>query len=95
MPFIIVKHGAQEEHVFNPNCLVPALLSHIKSKLNLQFPDPIDLATESGEIVDLNNPAKYKEYAKKWLDVRGVYVVVKIVNGKLQSFQCTGCNRLK
>ncbi|KAJ3249895.1 hypothetical protein HDU77_007289 [Chytriomyces hyalinus] len=40
-------------------------------------PEHIDLATETGEVVDLFG--KPKEYAKKYLEARGNYILVKLV----------------
>ncbi|KAI9207343.1 uncharacterized protein BJ171DRAFT_640221 [Polychytrium aggregatum] len=86
MSFIIVKYGANEEKILNPNCLCSVLLNHIKkapailSALGLQHPfsEPVDLALETGEVIDLLN--KPREYAKRFVEPRGVYVLVKVVS---------------
>ncbi|KAJ3111769.1 hypothetical protein HDU96_005359 [Phlyctochytrium bullatum] len=78
MAFIIVKHGANEEHIVNPNCLCSVLLSHIKKIGGFQdMPENIDLASETGEVVDL--VSKPREYAKKYLEPRSNYIVVKVI----------------
>jgi len=64
---IIVKYGDNSEKIFNPNCVSSVLLSFIK--ISCGFDDEnyqVDLATESGEVIDLANHGK--EYAKKYLD---------------------------
>ncbi|KAG5462585.1 MAG: hypothetical protein BJ554DRAFT_4533, partial [Olpidium bornovanus] len=43
------------------------------------MPEPLDLATESGEVVDL--ASKPREVAKKLLDPRATYILVKTVLG--------------
>ncbi|KAJ3130289.1 hypothetical protein HK098_004336 [Nowakowskiella sp. JEL0407] len=94
--FIIVKFGANEEHIFNSNCLASVLLNHIKRHPQvvasliksgaIPQTDPrqstsidiaIDLASESGEVMDLLN--KPKESARKYLDARGTYILVRVV----------------
>jgi len=62
-----VKYGDNSEKIFNPNCVSSVLLAFIK--ISCGFDDEsyqIDLATESGEVIDLANHGK--EYAKKYLD---------------------------
>ena len=78
MSYITVKYGANEEKLVNPNCLSSVLLAHIKKSCGFEsLLEPIDLASESGEVVDLN--AKPREYAKKYLEGRGNYVLIKVV----------------
>jgi len=81
MSFITVKYGDNSEKIFNPNCVSSVLLSFIK--ISCGFDDEnyqVDLATESGEVIDLANHGK--EYAKKYLDDRRVYILVKIIEGE-------------
>ncbi|ORY38415.1 hypothetical protein BCR33DRAFT_720782 [Rhizoclosmatium globosum] len=79
MSFCTVKFGANEERLINPNCLSSVLLTHLKKtcfdKLG-EPPEHIDLATEAGEVVDLHG--KPKEYAKKVLESRANYILVKV-----------------
>lgn len=69
-----------EERIFNPNCLSAVFLSHIKktcvnpSENNIES---IDLANENGEVMDL--ASKPKEVAKKFLEERAYYILVKVV----------------
>jgi hypothetical protein len=77
MAYIIVKYGDNNEKIFNPNCISAVLLAFIK--LSCGFDGEVyqvDLATESGEVIDLANHAK--EYAKKYLDDSRAYILVKI-----------------
>jgi hypothetical protein len=78
MSFITVKYGANEEKLVNPNCLSTVLLNHIKKTCGFEhLLEAIDLATESGEVIDLNS--KPKEYAKKYLEPRCNYVLIKVM----------------
>ncbi|KAJ3406027.1 hypothetical protein CcCBS67573_g01183 [Chytriomyces confervae] len=81
MPFCTIKFGANEERLINPNCLSSVFLSHIRrvcfENSHSPAPEHIDLATETGEVVDLFG--KPKEYAKKYLEARGNYILVKLV----------------
>ena len=78
MSFIIVKYGSNEERLCNPNCLSVVLLSHVKKSCGFEsLSENIDLATESGEVLDLIS--KPKEVAKKFLEARGTYILVKVV----------------
>ncbi|ORX45792.1 hypothetical protein BCR36DRAFT_372577 [Piromyces finnis] len=81
MSFITVKYGNNSEKIFNPNCVASVLLSFIK--ISCGFDEEkyqVDLATESGEVIDLANHGK--EYAKKYLDERRAYILVKIIEGE-------------
>ena len=79
MGFITVKYGNNEERILNPNCLSLVLLSHIKKTCGFEsLMEPIDLCSaDTGEVVDLIS--KPKEYAKKFLEPRGVYVLLKVI----------------
>ncbi|KAJ3216086.1 ddb1 and cul4 associated factor 7 [Dinochytrium kinnereticum] len=67
-----------DEHLVNPNCLCSVLLSHIKKTCGFQdLAENIDLASETGEVVDL--VSKPREYAKRFLEPRANYIVVKVV----------------
>ncbi|KAJ3414756.1 hypothetical protein HDV05_006095 [Chytridiales sp. JEL 0842] len=69
---------ANEEKLLNPNCLSSVLLSHIKKTCGFSdLPEPIDLASETGEVVDL--VSKPKEYAKRFLEQRTSYILVKVI----------------
>jgi hypothetical protein len=79
--FYVFNELAHEEKTFNPDCLNVLLLEHIKQSCGYEhLLEPIDLATETGEVLELQ--AKRREYAKKTLELRGVYVLVKHVDGK-------------
>ena len=41
--------------------------------------DTLDLATDSGEVLDL--PGRAREYARRYLEPRGTYYLVKVVGG--------------
>ena len=79
MTFITVRYGQNEEKILNPNCLSAVLLSHIKKSCGFDtLVEPIDLCSaETGEVVDLIS--KPKEYAKKYLEPRGSYVLLKVI----------------
>ncbi|KAL7753356.1 hypothetical protein RI367_001131 [Sorochytrium milnesiophthora] len=77
MTFIVVKHGANAQRLFNANCLCIVLLTFIKESLGLDFGETIDLADESGEVLDLAGHPR--EYAKKYLEPRGVYTLIKVL----------------
>ncbi|KAI9089576.1 hypothetical protein DFS34DRAFT_639067 [Phlyctochytrium arcticum] len=78
MAFITVKYGAGEERLANPNTLACVLLQHLKSSCGFgHLLENVDLASETGEVVDL--VSKNKEYAKKFLDARGTYILVKVI----------------
>ncbi|KAI9168149.1 hypothetical protein H9P43_007520 [Blastocladiella emersonii ATCC 22665] len=77
MSFFIVKYGDNEEKPFNTNCLNTVLLGHIKASLGLEFPEPIDLASEAGDELDLLS--RPKEYARKAVEPRSVCTLVKVV----------------
>ncbi|KAI9202332.1 uncharacterized protein BJ171DRAFT_584239 [Polychytrium aggregatum] len=76
--YILIKYGANEEKMVNPNCLNLVMLNHIKRVCKLDnFPDPIDLASDSGEVLDLIS--KPKEYAKNFITLRNTYIAVRVV----------------
>ncbi|KAI8853740.1 hypothetical protein BC829DRAFT_382030 [Chytridium lagenaria] len=78
MAYVVVKYGANEEHLVNPNCLCSVLLSHIKKTCGFHdLSENVDLASETGEVVDL--VSKPREYAKRFLEPRANYIVVKVV----------------
>jgi hypothetical protein len=68
-----------EERIYNANCLNVVLLGHIKSSLALDFPEPVDLANDEGEVLDLLS--KPKEYARKWIEPRSSCTLVKVLRG--------------
>jgi hypothetical protein len=80
MSFITVRYGQNEEKILNPNCLSSVLLSHIKKNCGFEgLAEPIDLfSAETGEVIDLLS--KPKEYAKKYLEPRGTYILLKVVS---------------
>jgi hypothetical protein len=88
---------AQEERLFNPNCLCIVLLNHIRKTCGYGDQNPpiiVDLASETGEVMDLVN--KPKELAKKYLEPRGTYILLKVVGGSmhcatLESFENLTC----
>jgi hypothetical protein len=41
--------------------------------------EQLDLASETGEIVDL--PSRPRDYARRFLEARGTYILVKSVTG--------------
>ncbi|KAI8905015.1 hypothetical protein EDD86DRAFT_277686 [Gorgonomyces haynaldii] len=78
MSFITVKYGAGEEKILNPNCLSAVLLGYAKKTCGFEnIPENVDLASESGEVIDL--VSKPKEYAKKYVEPRTSYILVKCV----------------
>lgn len=65
----------------NPNVLSSVLLNHIRKTCGFEgIQENIDLASESGEVVDL--VSKGKEYAKKYLEPRTTYIPVKVIGGE-------------
>lgn len=94
--FVTIKYGgtrqikdysilieiADEERIVNPNVLSSVLLSHIRKSCGFEsITENLDLASENGEVVDLSS--KGKEYAKKYLEPRNTYIVVKVVGGTI------------
>ncbi|KAI9222450.1 hypothetical protein BC828DRAFT_26333 [Blastocladiella britannica] len=77
MSFFTIKYGDNLERLFNCNCINTVLLGHIKTALELDFPEQIDLFTDAGDMLDLHS--KPKEYAKKYIEPRMVCTLVKIV----------------
>ncbi|KAI8923208.1 hypothetical protein BC831DRAFT_472347 [Entophlyctis helioformis] len=78
MAFVVVKYGANEEKLVNPNCLCAVLLNHVKKTCGFtELIENIDLASESGEVMDL--VSKPREYARKFLEPRSNYILVKVV----------------
>ncbi|KAJ3368974.1 hypothetical protein GGF31_005935 [Allomyces arbusculus] len=77
MTFFTVKYGDNDERLFNSNCLNTVLLGHIKAALKLTFPEPVDLALDSGDVLDL--ASKPREYAKKYIEPRAVCTLLKVV----------------
>ncbi|KAI8898129.1 hypothetical protein BC833DRAFT_620582 [Globomyces pollinis-pini] len=75
--FITVKYGAEEEKIFNPNCLSAVLLNHIKHTCGFEN-EILDLASETGEVMDL------AKYAKKFLESRSSYILVKIIGDETE-----------
>ena len=72
--------AANEEKLVNPNCLSAVMLSHIKKTCGYsEITENIDLASEAGEVMDL--VSKPREYAKKFLEPRTTYVLVKVTGG--------------
>lgn len=84
MSFVIVKYGNEQEKLFNPNVQVIVFLNHVKKACGFeQCSEPIDLATDTGEVIDLQSflkqPANAKEAARKYLDHRATYILVKCI----------------
>ncbi|KAJ3274888.1 hypothetical protein HDV01_001763 [Terramyces sp. JEL0728] len=76
--FVTIKYGADEEKIVNPNCLSAVLLNHIRRSCGYEnVIENLDLASESGEVMDL--VSKPKEYAKKFLEARSTYILVKVI----------------
>ncbi|KAJ3261977.1 hypothetical protein HK103_003820 [Boothiomyces macroporosus] len=76
--FVTIKYGAEEEKLVNPNCLSAVLLNHIRKTCGYEnVVENLDLASESGEVMDL--ASKPKEYAKKFLESRATYILVKVM----------------
>ncbi len=75
LPFLTID---KDEKIVNSNCLNAVLLSHIKKICGFEeISESIDLALENGQVMDLSS--KPKDYAKHYLDNRGPYVLVKII----------------
>ena len=69
---------AGEEKILNPNCLCAVLMGYIKKTCGFEhILENLDLATEAGEVIDL--VSKPKEYAKKYVESRTSYILVKVV----------------
>eukprot|EP00842_Homolaphlyctis_polyrhiza_P006712 jgi/Hompol1/7041/HPOL_001911-RA len=78
MAFVVIKYGANEEKLVNPNCLSAVLLNHVKKTCGFaELVENIDLASESGEVMDL--VSKPREYARKFLEPRTSYILVKVI----------------
>ncbi|TPX56588.1 hypothetical protein PhCBS80983_g04443 [Powellomyces hirtus] len=76
MTYITIKYGVNEERLANPNVLSSVLLHHLKTTCGFgDLTENVDLASETGEVIDLIN--KSKEYAKRFVDARGTYILVK------------------
>ena len=67
----------------NTNCLAPVVLDFLRKACDLESSltakEYLDLASETGEIIDL--AGKGKEYAKRFLDTRGCYLLIKVIAG--------------
>jgi hypothetical protein len=84
LKFRWIHELAHEEKTFNPDCLNVLLLEHVKQSCGYEhLLEPIDLATETGEVLELQS--KRREYAKKTVEDRGIYVLVKHVDGESQT----------
>ncbi|OAJ37137.1 hypothetical protein BDEG_21200 [Batrachochytrium dendrobatidis JEL423] len=67
----------------NPNCLGAVMLSHIKKSCGYaDISENIDLASETGEVVDL--VSRPREYARKFLEPRGSYILVKVIGDEME-----------
>ncbi|KAJ3052040.1 hypothetical protein HK097_006952, partial [Rhizophlyctis rosea] len=78
MPFISIRYGANEERLANPNCLCSVLLHHVKRACGFEhLIENVDLASETGEVIDL--VSKPKEYARKFVEGRASYILVKVI----------------
>ena len=56
------------------------MLNHIRKTCGYEgVSENLDLASESGEVMDLSS--KGREYAKKYLEPRASYILVKVVGG--------------
>ena len=77
MSFVIVKYGANDEKLFNANCMNSVFLSHIKRSCGYEDTvENVDLATENGEVMDLLS--RPKEYAKRYLEPRAAYILLRV-----------------
>lgn len=74
--FIIVKHGENNEQLFNPWCPSGVLLECIRRKCNCDEEETIDLIDMQGQLKNL--PDKTGDYANMLLDSRQTYVLIKI-----------------
>jgi hypothetical protein len=76
--FVTVKYGADEEKLMNPNVLCAVFLNHLRKTCGLDnVTENLDIASETGEVMDLSS--KPKEYAKKFLEPRSTYILVKVI----------------
>ena len=79
----MIHRIVNQELIVNTNCLTPVLLDYIKKACGyegiLGNKEYLDLASETGEIMDLGS--KGREYAKKFLDARASYILIKVVVG--------------
>ncbi|KAJ3346626.1 hypothetical protein HDU83_002830 [Entophlyctis luteolus] len=69
---------ANAEKLVNPNCQSAVVLAHLKNTCGYSgLTCPVDLATEAGEVLDLNS--KTKEVANKYVELRKTYILVKVM----------------
>ncbi|KAH6570255.1 hypothetical protein BASA50_011293 [Batrachochytrium salamandrivorans] len=88
MGYVIVKYGANKEKLVNPNCLGAVLLGHIKKSCGYNdLVESVDLASESGEVMDLIS--RPREYARKFLESRASYILVKVIGDESDDFSPT------
>ncbi len=68
----------------NTNCLAPVLLQYLAKVSGLEDQlgpkEQLDLASETGEIIDL--PSRGRDYARRYLEPRTSYILVKAVLGQ-------------
>ncbi|KAJ3010963.1 UNVERIFIED_CONTAM: hypothetical protein HDU68_001880 [Siphonaria sp. JEL0065] len=82
MPYITIKYGDAKtagcEKLVNHNCQANVVLAYIKKTCGFSsLSVPIDLASENGEVLDLNS--KNRDSAKRYLDDRKAYIPVKVI----------------
>jgi hypothetical protein len=64
----------------NNECISVLLLSYLRKVCGYEhLTEPLDLATDGGEVLDLQG--KPKEYASKYADTRGTFILVKLMSG--------------
>ncbi|XP_078590885.1 uncharacterized protein LOC144870500 isoform X2 [Branchiostoma floridae x Branchiostoma japonicum] len=74
--FITVRYGENKSEIFNPKCRVLLLLKAIRDKCGCEHGDTIDLADETGEVMELaNHPG---DYASNYLHERATFILIKV-----------------
>lgn len=67
----------------NPDCLSVVLMGYIRKVCGFEnLLDNLDLASESGEVMDLLS--KGRDYATKILDDKASYILVKVIGDDLE-----------
>ncbi|XP_066281727.1 uncharacterized protein CXorf65 homolog [Branchiostoma lanceolatum] len=74
--FITVRYGENKSEIFNPKCRVLLLLKAIRDKCGCEHGDTIDLADETGEVMELaSHPG---DYASNYLPERATFILIKV-----------------
>ncbi|XP_019618568.1 PREDICTED: uncharacterized protein CXorf65 homolog [Branchiostoma belcheri] len=74
--FITVRYGENKSEIFNPKCRVLLLLKAIRDKCGCEHGDTIDLADETGEVMELSTHPG--DYASNYLHARATFILIKV-----------------